>query len=349
MNKSRMAFLVFLVAFGLLAQTAFAQSSEEIEKTRKEIDSAWTEYLNSLKSFSGKRKRHISDSDGDTRDSAAEFVLSPPYILSTTVHDVSDGNSVKTSSLYNPRYYALVEENGVNVNLKWVVKIEYSDRLQKESWFDHKDDITQYTSDLMTNNGVLGNMGKPLRLLPFWIPGLIKDDRIVIDKIEYSQEDGRRIAVVTSKSNTPVKVGPVHDILEFNLTLMPEHYWLPLRAECRALEFGEPFQDACENEYDFDQFSIPVLTRQTRRVDGDETCDEVTVYTDIKENITVDPKDFTLARWGLPEPEFGGSSEKLIRILLIALGSALILTALFRRCRNRRQTLLSDKQTLKEP
>ena len=137
-------------------------------------------------------------------------------------------------------------------------------------------------------------------------------------------------------------------MLEVKLTLMPEHYWLPVKAECLVIECGEKMHVSLENEYDF-QFSVPVLTRQTRKIEGAYTGEEVVTVTGIKENITVDPKDFTLTRWGLPEPEFGLPPETLVRILLIALGGALILAALLRRCRNRRQTLLSDKQTLKEP
>ena len=191
-------------------------------------------------------------------------------------------------------------------------------------------------------------MGDPLRLFPFRLPGLLKDERFTFAITESGQAGGRRTAAVSFTGDPPIRVSPIHEMLEVKLTLMPEHYWLPVKAECLVIECGEEIHVSLENEYDF-QFSVPVLTRQTRKIEGAYSGEEVVTVTGIKENITVDPKDFTLTRWGLPEPEFGLPPETLVRILLIALGGALILAALLRHCRNRRQTLLSDKQTLKEP
>ena len=330
-------FLTILLAVIFPAQTAFAQPAEEVEKTRKDIYSAWTAYLNSLKSFSGRKERHLTGSDGSKEDSAREFFVSPPYILSVFSDGGADPELVGIS---NPKYYARVRYDGKETLLDEAVKLEESDRL-KRYWFDSEElneDLTVRCSKSRTNNRIIGLLGDPLRIFPFWLPGLLKDGRFTFAITESAPEDGRRTAAVSFTGDPPIRVSPIHEMLEVKLTLMPEHYWLPVRAECLVIECGEEIHVTLENEYDF-HFSVPVLTRQIRKIEGAYTGEEVITVTGIKENITIDPKDFTLTRWGLPEPEFGVSPEDLVRVILIILGSVFVAAALVRFYRKRRPSV----------
>ena len=330
-------FLTILLAVIFPAQTAFAQPAEEAEKTRKDIYSAWTAYLNSLKSFSGRKEQHLTCSDGSKEDSAREFFVSPPYILSVFSDGGADPELVGIS---NPKYYARVRYDGKRALLNDIVKLEDSDRLGGD-WFDNEElneNLTLRCSKSRTNNRIIGLLGDPLRIFPFWLPGLLKDERFTFAITESVQDGGRRTAVVSFAGDPPIRVSPIHEMLEVKLTLMPEHYWLPVRAECLVIECGEEIHVTLENEYDF-HFSVPVLTRQIRKIEGAYTGEEVITVTGIKENITIDPKDFTLTRWGLPEPEFGVSPEDLVRVILISLGSVFVAAALVRFYRKRRPSV----------
>ena len=336
-------FLAILLAVIFPAQTVLAQSAEELKETQKEIYAAWTAYLNSLKSFSGIWENHLT-TPGDWKiDSVTEFVIAPPYLSSISSYTDTDLHSEQIS-LLNPKYYAVINYDdqspvrfrGRGIRLGSAGKMEDSYRL-REDWFDG-DDFVQRVSKSKMNHRILHILGTPLRILPFWLPKMMKDDRFGIKSIEYQQKENEQTAEILLAETEPVEASSLYEILELRLTLMPDRYWLPVKAECLLMDraSGKEEKISLENEYDF-AFSVPVLTRQVRNVDGEEPCSDITTITGIKENPPIQRKDFTLSHYGLAEPKFPRSSADFARPLLITLGGILIAFSLIQIYRKRRK------------
>ncbi len=308
----------------MTAAPLFAQTEDDFKTVQREIYRSWVAYLNSLDSVSGKYEAHDTYSDGSAESTACRFVYSYPFIK---IEQIGAENAVETISVYNAKYHFRLQTASPETTIENISDMRPFKEM-KDVWFDTENVLQNVTSSRL-NRAKLNLLGASLRLFPFWLPPLMKDDRFAITSVEYRSEEGEKTAVVTFANGNPIEENSNLWLVKGTLTLLPDHYWLPVKAEAQILE-GEEGTIAVENRYDFSH-SVPILAEQTRSVTkpSESGTGRITV-SDVRENVAVDPEEFTLSHYGFPEPRFALAPAIPVRAVLIGLGLALVMLAVFK-------------------
>jgi hypothetical protein len=173
------------------------------------------------------------------------------------------------------------------------------------------------------------------------MPSLVALDGFTVASVKESTRDGKRVASITYEyepKSPPRKVqtrsGTVH--------LLVDHYWLVDSADffvgqSAGSAFRYPF--SVKNSYNFTDWSVPVLTSSEWKC-FNATPDKTWRYSmtyNFRFQKTEDrsPERFTLAAFGLPEPDFG--SEPLrYRLWLVVVSVIVIGIVLYMILRKRR-------------
>ena len=328
-------FFLFVSACLMTAAPLFAQTEGDFKNVQREIYRSWIAYLNSLDSVSGKYETHDTYPDGPDESTACRFVYSYPFIK---VEQIGAENAVETISVYNAKYHFRLQTASPETAIENISDMRPF-KGTKDVWFDNNNILQNVTSSRL-NSAKLYLLGASLRLFPFWLPPLMKDDRFAITNIEYRSEEGEKTAVVTFANGNPIEENSNLWLVKGTLTLLPDHYWLPVKAEAQILE-GEEGTITVENRYDFSH-SVPILAEQTRSwtKPSESGTGRITV-SDVRENVAVDPEEFTLSHYGFSEPDFNGARLNPVRIALICLNICLITLAILK---FRRYRLTAKKQ-----
>ncbi len=317
-------FFLLVSACLMTAALLFAQTEDDFKTVQREIYRSWVAYLNSLDSVSGKYEAHDTYSDGSAESTACRFVYSYPFIK---VEQIGAENAVETISVYNAKYHFRLQTASPETTIENISDMRPF-KGTNDVWFDNNNILQNVTSSRL-NSAKLNLLGASLRLFPFWLPPLMKDDRFAITNIEYRSEEGEKTAVVTFANGNPIEENSNLWLVKGTLTLLPDHYWLPVKAEAQILE-GEEGTIAVENRYDFSH-SVPILAEQTRSVTKpSESGTGRITFSDVRENVAVDPEEFTLSHYGFPEPRFALAPAIPVRAVLIGLGLALVMLAVFK-------------------
>ncbi len=315
---------IAVVVFFFFFHASYSQDSGRFRDKQEEIFRAWRSYMTSLDHISGQVDVSMSATDGLDFRSKRRFTLSYPYL---SIEHLGENDDVVSRRLFNSRYmFSLKYESSDPI----VGEIDLIKRSKR--WFDNANLLEEVNGE-STKNAVLLLVGAPLRLFPFWLPSLMKSEEFAITGIEYRDENGEPVADVSFDNRQTVRENPKMNLLGGKLTLLPDKYWLPIKAECLIEEFDindrEEYHVSLENHYDF-AFDPPVLVRQQRTTVGaKERGEGETVVSNLSRIGSVDKKAFTLSHYGFPEPRFEEKRISPARVVLVLLGVLLILRALF--------------------
>jgi len=180
-----------------------------------------------------------------------------------------------------------------------------------------------YDTDLPSDTIVGESFCRAIAVYTTLLPTLLKLPGCAVESMEASSRDGEE--VVTLKYTYEPKTMP-RKIYERSgiVRLLPDHYWLVDSANFFT-GGAEGSQHRCQisvrNEYDFKDFSIPLLVSSEWKC-YDNTPDKTWRYTRLthfrwRETEEQGPDRFMLTAFGLPEPEFDSGVSRYRLWLLI--------------------------------
>ncbi len=319
------------VIFWGIAFSGYAETAGDLSQTKDEIYGAWINYLNAFGPLSGKIEYQSSTSEGDHQESVRKFLFSYPYEMIDTLE--GEEGYVTRSKIQNGKYVFEINNDSNSSNLLSTEKIDHLEDPQKRTWFNNERFINK-VSDNPFCNDFLNVMGNPLHFFPLWLPPMIKNERLIIESLENRTEDGRSVAVLKFTTDDLVTEDRLIQPLRGELTLLPDHYWLPLKGECFLMWDEEECKVTIENHFDFDS-DVPLLTEQNRKTWGDITVDSLLKISDIKRDVSINPKDFTFSHFGFPDPD---RNSRRYRTVMMVVDCAVILFVIFIIYRKKRRS-----------
>ena len=323
MSITKQFSIVFLFVFSFAAQVC-SQNSHEYKNERNEILQAWEDYVVSLDRISGQVEITMYATDGLDFSSTRRFRLVYPYL---SIEHLGEKGDVTFRRNFNSDYMFSLKYETPEPVIGEINLIQRS-----KNWFD-SDHLLEEINEESTKNAILLLVGGPLRLFPFWLPSLLKSDQFIITGVEYQNFDGQTIAEISFKNHQPICENPKMNLLEGKLSLLPDKFYLPVKAEAvieDADDNGvEEYHLTIENDYDF-SFDPPVLREQKRVTAGTKQSGEGRIFiSDLEKIPSVDKTEFTLSHYGFPEPSFAEEAINPARVILIILGVLIILRAVF--------------------
>ena len=188
-----------------------------------------------------------------------------------------------------------------------------------------------------------------------WLPSYFNEPEFCITEAEEVYEGDLRLVRMKFQYE-PAEYDPAIPLRGGEVYLMPDHSWVIKRGNFEWLEIDTdalfdysiavkngnsdlPYTDgkkyiqfSVENDYGetLDKFPRPV----SQKLEIEESHWKYTTCYTWEKPGKISPKEFKLSYYGFPEPDFACSFWP--RLLLIAIGAALILWAACRFCRKRR-------------
>ena len=321
MKRSRLFLTLAAVLFYIGSLSA---DEALIETIKKEAPAAWGQYLESLKELDVSINSVEQEGDAEPVQSESQQYNRYPCCLSKTEKD-----GVYSVSGLNSQYaFLLTSATGKTWTLGKVTDCRNS-RIPLTFPPLH---VPRPEQNRL--NWVISQEAAALKIhSQMWLPSYFNEPDFCITEAEEVHEGDLRLVRMKFQYE-PAEYDPAIPLRGGEVYLMPDHSWVIKRGNFEWLEIdGEkytPFR--VENDYGetLDCFPRPV----SHKLEIEESNWKCTTFYTWEKPGKISPKEFRLSHYGFPEPDFACGFWP--RLLLIAIGTALILLAACRSFRKRK-------------
>ena len=341
--------LVFCAAFRLPLY-ADSPQPEEIKKAALE---SWTRYAKFISRCEAKHTEHSIDYDENGSATEDETYFSEAICKYPFYVNIGGGVGEESVSGYgvNKSYTFRIDREkesepweGIAAdpveNHKKIYDWRYLD-----SWYK-KEDIQVDRRDLNILKRIAPQMDAAMMPLPV----LFADSEFKITESEEITE-GETRKIVLSFEYDPGFPSLFSSAHKGTITLLPDHDWMVDSMELFLVKVPEEPDDDAPVEYEFRflyrfeydyQYRMPVVAKSLKEqyniATGQMTRKQTAEY-DIKPigRFKYSARRFTLSYYGLPEPDF--VSRLWLKYLFIAVGAVIILAALWRKLKERKDSV----------